>query len=90
MQMIQAGSSHCGSLLSLRQNEGTLDNCLHVGSETLGAPLSVATVNAQRFSNVQFKHGDMLAETLCADVSDCRMRLVGLLHQGAEQTGEFG
>jgi hypothetical protein len=89
-QMIQAGSRNRRSLLSLRENEGALDNCLHIYGEALGAPLSIAAVGAQRFSDVQFEHGDVLAEAFLAGFPDCRMRSVSLLHHGAEQPGEFG
>jgi hypothetical protein len=43
-QIIQAGSRNRRSLLSLRENEGALDNCLHLYGEALGAPLSIAAV----------------------------------------------
>ena len=36
--MIQAGSRNRRSLLILRENEGALDNCLHIYGEALGAP----------------------------------------------------
>ena len=32
----------------------------------------------------------MFAEASLAGLTDCRMRLVGLLHHGAHETGEFG
>jgi hypothetical protein len=76
--------------MCLGENEGTLDNRLHVYGEALGAPLSIAAVGAQRCGYVQFEHGDVFAEGSLAGLADCRMRLVGLLHHGAEQTGEFG
>jgi hypothetical protein len=43
-QMIQAGSRNHRSLLSLRENEGALDNRLPIYGEALGAPLSIAAV----------------------------------------------
>jgi len=89
-QMIQAGSRNRRSLLSLRENEGALDNSLHIYGEALGARLSIAAVGAQRFSDVQFEHGDVLAESFLARLPDCRMRSVSPLHHGAEQTVEFG
>jgi len=74
----------------LGENEGTLDNRLHIYGEALGAPLSIAAVGAQRCGDVQFQHGDVFAEGSLAGLADCRMRLVGLLHHGAQETGEFG
>jgi hypothetical protein len=89
-QMIQAGSDNRRSLLCLRQNEGALDNRLHIYGEALGAPLSITAVGAQRFSDVSLEHGDVFAEAALAGCADCRMRPVRLLHHGAEQAGEFG
>jgi hypothetical protein len=89
-QMIQTGSRNRRSVVSLRQNEGALDDRLHIYGQALGAPLSIAAVDAQRFSDVQFEHGDVLAEVFLAGLPDGRMHSVSLLHHGAEQTGEFG
>jgi hypothetical protein len=88
-QMIQAGSRYRRSLLCLRQNEGALGNCLHECGEALGAPLTIAAVGVQRFSDVRFEHGNVFAEAALAGCADCRMRPVSFLHHGAEQTRKF-
>ena len=69
VQMIQAGSRNRRSLLSLRQNEGALYNCLHECGEALGAPLSIAAVGVQRRGDIQFEHGDVFAEASLAGSS---------------------
>jgi hypothetical protein len=52
MQVIQADSRNGWSVLRLRENEGPLDNRLHIYGEAPGAPLSVPAVSAQRCSDV--------------------------------------
>jgi hypothetical protein len=89
-QMIQAGRGNRRTLVCLGENEGALGNRLHMQGEALGAPLSIAAVGVQRRGDVQFKHGDVFAEASLAGLTDCRMRLVSLLHHGAHETGEFG
>ena len=90
MQVIQAVRGNRRSPLRLRQNEGPLDDGLHVFGEAVGTPLSVARVLSQGRSDIPLEHGSVLAEALLAGFQDRRMRLVRLLHQAAEQAGEFG
>lgn len=63
---------------------------LHMFGEAIGAPLSTVAVAVQCRGDVHLKHGGVLAESLLAGCLDRRMRLVSLLNQAAEQTGEFG
>jgi hypothetical protein len=51
-QMIQAGSGNRRTLVCFGENEGALDNRLHIYGEALGAPLSIAAVGVQRCSDV--------------------------------------
>ena len=51
-QMIQAGSGNRRTLVCLGENEGALDNRLHIYGEARGAPLSIAAVGAQRCGDV--------------------------------------
>ncbi len=90
VQVIQAVRGNRRSPLRLRQNKGPLDDGLHVFGEAVSTPLSIARVLAQRRSDILFKHGSVLTEALLAGFLDRRVRLVRLLHQAAEQAGEFG
>jgi hypothetical protein len=51
-QMIQAGSGNRRTLVCLGENEGALDNRLHIYGEAPGAPLFIAAVGAQRCGDV--------------------------------------
>jgi hypothetical protein len=90
VQVIQAVRGNRRSPLRLRQNEGPLDDGLHVFGEAVSTPLSIARVLAQRRGDILLEHDSVLAETLLAGFLDRRVRLVRLLHQAAEQAGEFG
>lgn len=89
VQVIQTISRNLPSALRLRQNEGPLEDGLNVFGEAVSTPQSVAWVFAQCRGDILLQHGRVLAEALLAGLQDRRVRLVRLLHQAAEQAGEF-
>ena len=88
--MLQAVGGHLRALPGLGQDEGTLDHGLDVQRQAVGAPGCTGGVKPPRLGDVFRKHRAMHPKLRVAGLADGGVRVVDLLHQGAEQAGVVG
>jgi hypothetical protein len=85
VQVIQARRSDLRALLSLGQDEGSLNHCLRVEGKARGSPVGGNAVLFDGSVDVVYERGRMGGDAPVANFADRRMRVVGFLNHGAKQ-----
>ena len=79
-----------GTLGGFGENESALKDGLREHRETLRRGEGVRRVKPLCFCDVLGDLGGVLDHVLFAGGTECRVSLIGFLHHGSEQAGEFG
>src|SRR5262249_53583798 len=89
-QMCEAVARDFGAAFRLCEYKGTLQHRLRIERETLRAPLRIGRVERFSRGDVLGDLGDVRPDIGVTRVADRGVRVVRLLHHGAEEAGEFG